>query len=432
MRDLNRRHCESARSAIAQPLSQAPFFMNAHLQSEMFIRRTTCWKKPSRGAANTTSTSPPFRTINLLQNVSSSTRPPLNRNRSSGSFSHLPLQTSSQETISERTKAALLLPTIFDPRTCRKRDFCPIPTEAGESPQQLYYELHGSTRSDATKLVFVTGLNASSFAWLKQVEYFTTNPNYSILVFDNRGSGNSTSPKGLYKTSQMAQDAVVLLDHLGWRDERSLIVVGASMGGMISMDLGLLIPNRIKALALASTKSGYRFNYPTIKTMLILCRYLLGTVWTARQSLRLSMTHMFPKEFLRKPDDTNPERRRRDILEKELVHRIGLTKKAPLKGQLGQVAAVLRHRMTKEGFTELASKIPKIAIITGDADEIVRLSDCNLLHQMLPGSEYTICAGVGHSIMLQVPAEFNAWLNQVIRTARGKPIKLEQEAKPVF
>lgn len=71
----------------------------------------------------------------------------------------------------------------------------------------------------------------------------------------------------------------------------------------------------------------------------------------------------------------------------------------------------------------------------------------------LQGSEYTICAGVGHSIvsnltvlypavsrtnvrdleqMLQVPAEFNAWLNQVIRTARGKPIKLEQEAKPVF
>lgn len=43
--------------------------------------------------------------------------------------------------------------------------------------------------------------------------------------------------------------------------------------------------------------------------------------------------------------------------------------------------------MTKEGFTELASKIPKIAIITGDADEIVRLSDCNLLHQMLPVSE---------------------------------------------
>lgn len=96
---------------------------------------------------------------------------------------------------------------------------------------------HPEVDSRAELIFFGIRLNASSFAWLKQVEYFTTNPNYSILVFDNRGSGNSTSPKGLYKTSQMAQDAVVLLDHLGWRDERSLIVVGASMGGMISMDL---------------------------------------------------------------------------------------------------------------------------------------------------------------------------------------------------
>ena len=80
-------------------------------------------------------------------------------------------------------------------------------------------------------------LNASSFAWIQQVEYFTALPNFSVLVFDNRGSGNSTSPKGLYSTADMAADAVHLLNYVGWTSQRSLHLIGASLGGMIAMDL---------------------------------------------------------------------------------------------------------------------------------------------------------------------------------------------------
>lgn len=121
-------------------------------------------------------------------------------------------------------------------------------------------EVHGSEDPSATKLVFVMGsafshvfpplptsdplptplrsLNASSFAWRSQVAFFASQGNnFSILVYDNRGSGNSSAPGGFYSTKAMARDGVALLDHLGWNAERSLVVVGASMGGMISMDL---------------------------------------------------------------------------------------------------------------------------------------------------------------------------------------------------
>ena len=69
------------------------------------------------------------------------------------------------------------------------------------------------------------------------MEYFASLPNVAVLVFDNRGSGNSTSPRGLYTSRAMAGDAVVLLDAVGWSDPRSLVIVGASLGGMIAMDL---------------------------------------------------------------------------------------------------------------------------------------------------------------------------------------------------
>lgn len=56
-------------------------------------------------------------------------------------------------------------------------------------------------------------------------------------MYDNRGVGHSDAPKGLYKTSEMADDLVELLDFLGWTEKRQLHVIGVSMGGMIVQQL---------------------------------------------------------------------------------------------------------------------------------------------------------------------------------------------------
>lgn len=60
---------------------------------------------------------------------------------------------------------------------------------------------------------------------------------YASLIFDNRGIGESDKPFGRYSTSQMAQDLLEVLDHIGWTAERQLHVVGISMGGMIAQEL---------------------------------------------------------------------------------------------------------------------------------------------------------------------------------------------------
>jgi pimeloyl-ACP methyl ester carboxylesterase len=41
-------------------------------------------------------------------------------------------------------------------------------------------------------------LNSSSFAWTPQVDYFGKLSEFSVLVFDNRGVGNSGTPRGPY------------------------------------------------------------------------------------------------------------------------------------------------------------------------------------------------------------------------------------------
>lgn len=104
------------------------------------------------------------------------------------------------------------------------------------------------------------GLGSLKSAWQRQTKDFghTQSDKYSVLIMDNRGIGESDKPLMRYSTSEMAKDVIEVLDHIGWDKNRSLHVIGISMGGMISQELGLLIPERICSLTLLSTAAALK------------------------------------------------------------------------------------------------------------------------------------------------------------------------------
>lgn len=108
---------------------------------------------------------------------------------------------------------------------------------------------HFETYGQGAPVLFVSGLSAPSINWLFQVKDFSLH--HHVITFDNRGVGETDTPNAdSYPTSQMAEDAAAVLDHLGIPRAH---VVGHSMGGTIAMELAIRHPKRVSSLSLCST-----------------------------------------------------------------------------------------------------------------------------------------------------------------------------------
>lgn len=109
-----------------------------------------------------------------------------------------------------------------------------VASEGGGSPD--FVCLHGLVDSLAIWKRLVPGLGARG----------------RVLRIDQRGHGGSDAPPGPYRREDLAADVIAVLDAL--EIERA-VLVGHSMGGIISMTTALAYPERVAGLVLLGTAS---------------------------------------------------------------------------------------------------------------------------------------------------------------------------------
>jgi pimeloyl-ACP methyl ester carboxylesterase len=113
---------------------------------------------------------------------------------------------------------------------------------------RIAYAVYGS----GPPLVLIMGYRLSSLAWpgdfiAALAERFT------VVLFDNRGTGTSDKPTFGYEISNMARDVSGLLDHL---EIARANVLGYSMGGAIAQEFVRQFPERVFGLVLCATMCG--------------------------------------------------------------------------------------------------------------------------------------------------------------------------------
>ncbi|POW13017.1 hypothetical protein PSTT_03974, partial [Puccinia striiformis] len=299
------------------------------------------------------------------------------------------------------------LPTSLNSETCVKKGLCPILEEHSSRPRHIYYEIHGDL--EASQRV-VLSINFSCSAWVAQVEHLSQKEDHAVLVFDNRGTGNSDAGAiEPYKTSEMAKDTLALMKWVGWEQERSIHLFGVSLGGMIAQELCLLIPERFKSVVFISTRCGSQLDCPSLKSCTSVLKTASG-IATGDQALDLFLEILFPNGYF---DEATEDRK---IHKRDLRDRLRNCHHLPREQSpiafIGHFYAAMMHQCSYEKLEKIAKDLhpAKTLVITGDSDEL-RSPE---LHQHLPGSELIVVKNGGHALAYQITQDFNSIMDRVI------------------
>ncbi|MCB9744291.1 MAG: alpha/beta fold hydrolase [Alphaproteobacteria bacterium] len=225
---------------------------------------------------------------------------------------------------------------------------------------------------------------------------------FEVVRFDNRDIGLSTRlshlpvpplrrtalmglvglrPAAPYSLSDMAADAVGLMDQLGWE---SAHVVGVSMGGMIAQRVALEHRPRVRTLtSWMSTTGDRRVGQPTLRAV----RGLLGPKPTTREQAVASM-----KAFNAAVGSTAYHET--DAFWEDLAGRI-FDRGAHPQGFIRQLAAVIAEPDRTPLLRQL--DLPTL-VLHGLADGLIQPSGGRATAAAIPGARLELFEGVGHDI----------------------------------
>ena len=244
---------------------------------------------------------------------------------------------------------------------------------------KIAWERHG----EGAPLLLIHGLGYARWGWEPVVKPLART--FEVLLFDNRGVGESDAPPGPYSAAELAADAVQVLDEAGV--ERAHIC-GTSLGGMVAQQLALDHPGRVDRLVLAGTTPGGPQAYPvpqrTVELML------------ARATLR---------EYVENALEPDP---RPELVERILAHRERTAQGfEPWSAQAAAGASFDVH----ERLGELARPV---LVQTGDGDVVVDPRNSELMAAAIPDARLSVYPGAGHLFMWQEPARFVAELEEFL------------------
>ncbi|KAI8848783.1 Alpha/Beta hydrolase protein [Chytridium lagenaria] len=262
--------------------------------------------------------------------------------------------------------------------------------------------------------LYFPGFGNICHQWDLQVDYFSAISDYSVCIFDNRGSGLSSSPKGRYKTSEMAMDAQDLVNQLGWE---KFHLVGLSMGGMIAQELAHLCRHRLLSLTLESTYA-YFNGLPTVGYQGLVAGAPKGERSVESFAAHVVNNLLFPKAWL---DEGAPEgsgcATNRDQMIKFVVDRFSVVGLQDPQGRANQQVACMTHWMSTKRLTEIRDARFPVLVMTGTDDNVLIQPSSSIYLASILGGRLEVFEGGGHALRLQYPIRHNALLHNHLKTS---------------
>jgi len=255
--------------------------------------------------------------------------------------------------------------------------------------------IHYQDTGEGEPVLVLNGWTGSGLIW-PQAWVDDLARDFRLLRVDNRGTGHSEITDDPFTISDMAGDAVAVLDAEG---VDSAHVFGLSMGGMIAQTIALEHPERVRTLVLAATAPPAPENVapePEVLAQLLAPRdpglppgHYMGAIWGA------ICAPDFPQ-------------RRPDVLD-ALVAAV-MAKPTPLEVIMLQLQAIV-------GFVDpdrLGSIATTTLVLHGTDDPLLPVENGRRLGKLVPDARYEELAGVGHLVPWEAPERTSELMREVL------------------
>jgi len=223
--------------------------------------------------------------------------------------------------------------------------------------------------------------------------------NHTVIIFDNRGVGNTTIGTKPFSIQQFANDTVDLLDIL---KIQKADVLGFSMGSFIAQEVTLLHPEKVNRLILYGASCGGKENVPQATQVMKILSHLVNNRTQDPEKV-LSVT--FPLEWLKSHSNVA------DIYPKSTEVVTSNTSRQQFN---------LNEKWLAINWNGVCDQLTKISIstliITGTKDVAVPAANSLIIAQKIPGAWLVQIKGVGHGLMYQSPFIFSKVLQTFLLT----------------
>ena len=245
---------------------------------------------------------------------------------------------------------------------------------------RIAWERHGS----GAPLLLIHGLGYARWGWEPVLPGLAAQ--FDVILFDNRGIGESDPPPGPYTAAEMAGDAIRVLDEAGV--ERAH-VVGTSLGGMVAQELALAHPERVERLVLACTTPGGPKAHPMPQQTVALMAEA-ATLEPAVALRRFVENALAPATVTEHPE----------LVDRIMAHRLATAQ------QPAAWAAQAAAGATFDAFDRLGALAAPALVQHGDEDVVVDPRNADVLVELLPDARLERLPETGHLFFWEAPERF--------------------------
>jgi pimeloyl-ACP methyl ester carboxylesterase len=263
----------------------------------------------------------------------------------------------------------------------------------------IAYKQLGNSSSGKQPIVLINGLATSMDMWSPTL-LRELSSNHAVIIFDNRGVGESTTGTKQFSIYQFANDTIGLLDTL---KIRRADILGFSVGSYIAQEIALKNPNRVNSLILYASSCGGKEAIPPRPQVLQAVSTFTNTSLSAQQKIDRITSTLFPSEWFK----ANPNYQSYIPNSKE---------PASLETIQKQQQATINWFYT--GTCNALSRITQpTLVIVGTDDMWTPPANSLMIAEKIPGASLVQIKGAGHGLMYQFPDKFSKAVSTFLQIA---------------